>query len=59
MLQLWWRSSSEGVEGDETKTPLLGKLDARTPSPIWTGCRDEDLCFIEDAIEGDGAGVLH
>ena len=47
------------MEGDEAEAPLLGKLDARAPSPIWTGCRDEDLCFIDDAIEGDGAGVSH
>ena len=42
-----------------TETPLLGKLDTRAPSPIQTGCWDEDLYFIEEAIEGDGAGVLH
>ena len=40
-----------------TETPLLGKLDA--PSPIQTGCWDEDLYFIEQAIEGDGVGISH
>ena len=47
------------MEGDETEAPLLRKLDARVPSPIWTGCWDDELCFIEDAIEGDGAGLSH
>ena len=48
------------MEGDEAETLLLGKLDAHVPSPIRTGCRDEELCFIDDAtIEGDGAGVSH
>ena len=47
------------MEGDVTETPLLGKLDARAPLPIQTSCWDEDLYFIEEAIEGDGAGVLH
>ena len=47
------------MERDETEAPLLGKLDACVLSPIRTGCRDEDLCFIDDAIEGDGAGVSH
>ena len=47
------------MEGDVTKTPLLEKLDAHAPSPIQTSCWDEDLYFIEEAIEGDGAGVLH
>ena len=63
VFQLWWRPSPEGlqgVEGDEAETPLLGKLDACAPSPIWTGCRDEELYFIDDAvIEGDGARVSH
>ena len=47
------------MEGDEIEAPLLRKLDARAPSPIWTDCRDKELCFIDDAIEGDGAGVSH
>ena len=47
------------MEGDEAEAPLLGKLDAHAPLPIQTGCWDENLCFIDDAIEGDGAGVSH
>ena len=47
------------MEGDETKAPFLGNLDAYAPSPIWMGCRDEDLYFTDDDIEGDGARVLH
>ena len=47
------------MEGNEVEAPLLGKLKARAPLPIRTGCRDEQLCFIDGAIEGDGAGVLH
>ena len=61
MSQLWWRPSLEGVEGvegNEAKAPLLGKLDARAPSPIWMDCQDEDLYFIDDAIEGDGDGAV-
>ena len=47
------------MEGDEAEAPLLEKLDARVPLPIWTGCWDEDLFVIDDAIEGYGAGVSH
>ena len=47
------------MEGNKAEAPLLKKLDAHTTSPIRTGCRDEDLCFVNDAIEGDGAGVLY
>ena len=47
------------MEGDETEVPLLGKLDACSPLPIWMGCQDEDLCFVGEVIEGDGDGVLH
>ena len=45
------------MEGNEAEAPLFGKLDARAPSPIWTCSRDDDLWFIDDAIEGDGAGI--
>ena len=47
------------MEGNEAETPLLRKLDAHAPSPIQTGSQDKEFYFIDDAIEGDGAVVLH
>ena len=48
------------MEGDEAEALLPGKLDPYAPSPIWMGCRDEDLCFIDDeARERDGVGASH
>ena len=47
------------MEGDETKALLLGTLDARAPLTIQPGCWDEDLYFVDEAIEEDGARVSH
>ena len=63
MLQLWRRSPPEGlqgVEGDASEIPLLGKLAAWPPLPRQTGDQDDDFYFvIENTLEGDGAGDSH
>ena len=48
------------MERDASEIPLLGKLAAWPPLPIWTGDQDDEFCFvIETTLEGDGAGGLH
>ena len=63
VFQLWRRSPPEGlqgVEGNTTKTPLLGKLATQTFLPIQTRDRDDDFYFVADTtLEGDGARESH